>query len=282
MTTLLRMPRRPALRPGLPVARRDDGHLQVGVDPPLRAVLPATPEVRRLLAALRGGRMPDLAHESAATALLRLLDLDLVVEADGHESDRAHFGTGATARLQRRTAGSVGLRGGSGPLLRRARTLLAEAGLRPADRRGPPPTAWLVLSEGEPSRAAVDDLVREGAPHLLVVSRLARVEVGPLVEPGGTACLRCVDAHRAELDPRRHLVVDQAARSVAEGSPQPHDPVLWALGLAWAVRDLARYLEGDRPATWSATVEVGPLEAPASRSWHRHPHCGCAWDGALL
>ena len=49
------LPARPALRPGLRVVRRDDRHLQVGIDPPLRAIVPDEAPVRRLLEDLSAG-----------------------------------------------------------------------------------------------------------------------------------------------------------------------------------------------------------------------------------
>ena len=85
--------------------------------------------------------------------------------------------------------------------------------------------------------------------------------IGPFVEPGRTACLRCVDAHEAEVDPRLPFLVEQAAMATDGG--EPVDPVLDRLALAWAVRDLCRYLEGDEPSTWSATVDLGPTDATA-------------------
>ena len=35
--------------------------------------------------------------------------------------------------------------------------------------------------------------------------------------------------------------------------------------------------EGDRPATWSATLTLGADLALPRRDWPRHPHCGCSW-----
>ncbi|NUR06735.1 MAG: hypothetical protein HOQ45_06990, partial [Nocardioidaceae bacterium] len=61
--------------------------------------------------------------------------------------------------------------------------------------------------------------------------------------------------------------------------PEPVDPLLAALALAWAARDLATYVDGRRPATWSATVTLQPdLSEIETRSWLRHPGCCCTWD----
>ncbi|HET9423257.1 MAG TPA: hypothetical protein VFO49_19115 [Nocardioides sp.] len=276
------LPRRLRWRPGVHVVRRDGDHLQVGVDMPRRVILPDRPGVRALLAEL-----PATADESHASAALRSLRAaGLVLEGGEPGSDspgdpaarraaEAQFGEDAARRLAARADARIGLRAPPGPRAT-ARRLLRGAGLGLA---GPDdlPTAWLVVTAAEPLRSEIDPLVREGAPHLLAVCGAA-ARVGPFVVTGQTACLRCVDAHLAEPDPRRPLVVEQVARATADADDVPVDPTLEVLALAHAVRDLARYAEGDRPATWSATVDIDHA-APAGRQvWERHPHCGCAWD----
>jgi len=65
---------------------------------------------------------------------------------------------------------------------------------------------------------------------------------------------------------------------VSERGRQPVDPILVTLAVAWATRDLASYVDGVRPSTWSSTVtfdaQLGSIE---SRCWMRHPECGCSW-----
>ena len=115
----------------------------------------------------------------------------------------------------------------------------------------------------------------EGAPHLLLSGngRPGGLRLGPFVRPGATACLRCVDAHEAAPDPRRSLVLQQLADLPAARI----DPSLLAWGVAWAAREVLRYVSGAQPATWSATVDLDD-DVPVVRAWERHPHCGCAWD----
>ena len=110
--------------------------------------------------------------------------------------------------------------------------------------------------------ARLDDWMRSGTPHLVVREGPGGPLLGPYVVPGATACLRCVDAHLGEHDPRRALVVEQVATTPPLRPSEP-DPALRALALAWAVRDLAAGAEGGVPATWSATVALGA--APADR-----------------
>jgi hypothetical protein len=97
------------------------------------------------------------------------------------------------------------------------------------------------------------------------------------VAPGLTACLRCVDAHHCDADPRHAMIVEQHPPEPGE----PCDPVLMHLALAWAVRDVVTYVEGQSPATWSASVTVDAGLAIERRDWTRHPRCGCSWGDEL-
>lgn len=277
------------LRPGWFAVRRDDHTLQVGLDAPHRALLPDSPPVRALLHRLTGvgwtPPAPDQPAPDADTtrALTALSGADLLVDPRATRSDAALHGAAALGRAAARSAGSVVVRGPAGQR-RQAQTLLAAAGVRVSGGDGDiddEPLLRLLLHAGEPDRAALAELVREDRPHLLVVAREAQVEVGPLVAPGLTACQRCVDCHRAETDPRRHLLVEQLSRAAAAGAVVPTDPVLWQLALAWAARDVARYLEGEAPATWSTSVAVTVSGVPQAQHWPRHPACGCAWQVGL-
>ena len=57
--------------------------------------------------------------------------------------------------------------------------------------------------------AVSDQLVRTDVPHINVIVREATAVVGPLVLPGSTACLRCLELHRCDRDPA--LATDRRA-----------------------------------------------------------------------
>lgn len=296
------VPDHPRLLPGTGVHRRDATTLQVGLDRP-RVLLPDTPDVRRLLDLLSPGRPAGPraglvaagapADAPARRALRALAAAGLLVDAA--QLDRilagrvpSPAGDGAVAalfcaapasapdRLSARRDAVVGLdAAGDHDLLAR---LLLDSGVGhvvPADGSVEPDLVVLVRSR-PPVRDVVDDLMRGARTHLLVVSEGHEEVVGPLVEPGASACLRCVDAHLADRDPRRPVVLEQALAGVV-GGPVPRDPVLHHLALAWAVRDVLAWVDGGPASTWSATVRLGPAAQPAHEEWRRHPHCGCAW-----
>lgn len=238
------------LRPGLHVVRRDDRHLQVGVDPPWRVVLPDEPGVRRLLGDLADGRPAAPETDAEHRALLALARAGMLADP---------------APPVRRTVAVQA----SGDVADQAVRVLRAAGCEVGD--GP---VALVLSPGEVARSDADAHLRDGRPHLLVAAGARGWTLGPFVVPGAGACLRCVDAHRGEQDPRRALVVDQLAGLASA----PDDPALASVAVAWAVRDVLTHLDGGQPSTWSATIELGPDLRPHRRTWTRHPHCGCSWS----
>jgi hypothetical protein len=250
-------PAPPRLRSGLYVVRRDDRHLQVGLDPPTRLVVPDEPEVRALLADLAAGQATDLRGDTARRLLRDLAGAGML--------DGAPPGPRAPVAVA-----------GTDALVEDADRLLRAAGVPVTEEQGDAAVV-LVLSDGEPARDVVDDQVRAGRAHLVLAGDAAGYRVGPFVRPGETACLRCVDAHRGEHDPRRAMVVEQLA-----GRPlAAPDPVVQTLAVAWAVREVRHYLDGHRPVTWSAEVALLDLPEPRRTTWTRHPHCGCSWADGL-
>lgn len=95
-------------------------------------------------------------------------------------------------------------------LARTVTTLLTETGVGV----GPDGDLLVILSSGEPDRAALADAVRCGVTHLLVVLAGDTVRVGPLVVPGRTPCVGCTDLHRATWDPGWLALLPQFGRTV--------------------------------------------------------------------
>ena len=153
---------------------------------------------------------------------------------------------------------------------------------------GPRPDLVVLAPETRPDPLVVDQLARDGTVHLLVCMRETSVVVGPLVLPGVSACLRCLDLHRRDRDPGWPELVAQlvqveqarAARGRAGPRVQACDTVLATLGAAAAVAHVLAHLAGaeENPAR-DGTVEYSlPYGAPRRRSWRPHPSCGCRWD----
>ncbi|MEA5118706.1 MAG: hypothetical protein VB036_13995 [Propionicimonas sp.] len=206
-----------------------------------------------------------------------------------------------TGRLElgERSATQVGVVG-SGPLadaiaalLRRCAELdvlrLANLHPRPLARRaaGAPLTPvldWNLVAAGwprllvvatdtvEPDRALTDALARAGHCHLVVRLAADRAVVGPLVEPGTTPCLRCLDLVRGAGDPAWPRVLSQLCRA----RHQP-DPVLLTWATATTAGQVRARLAGAVPDLAGRTLEFGgPDHALTTREWQLNPDCGCA------
>ena len=211
------LPRHPRLRPGLRAVRRDSGHLQVGIDPGDRLVLPDDEPARRLLADLQAGRRPAL--DEVGGWCRELVERGFVVDADALDqalhgpvpresvlSAFASAGPSAAARLAARCSARVAV-DATEPWRTVTLRAMTAAGLTvaaPGARR----VAHLLVDPGD---ELLDELVRRSEPHLVVTGMAGRITVGPFVSPGLTACSRCVTAHRCDRDPGHATVREQYA-----------------------------------------------------------------------
>lgn len=138
----------------------------------------------------------------------------------------------------------------------------------------------LVGADAAPLTAGIA-LLGAHRPHLSVVAGADRVVVGPLVLPGRTACLRCLELHRTDRDPGWPGVAAQ----LAAPPPRPRGASgVTGLGAALAALQVAGWLDGRRPpASAGATLTVTlPDGLTTRRAWPRHPRCGCAWLAAAV
>lgn len=278
---------KPVLAPGLRVLRRSRDELQIGIGPRGRVRLADTEPVRRTLGhLLRGEAVPDDQETRPVLDALAPVLVDGAgllasgVSAGDAAAAALHDPAAYAARLEARRRATVsvsGELGGTDP-----RPLLTAAGVRTAGEDVPQgSTVALFLRVGDIDRAELDPLVRSRTAHLLVRIVEGDAVVGPLVEPGRTACLRCIDAHQALADPHaatlalRHAA---ARHDRHDGVAEPVDTALATLAVAWAVRDLVTLVEGGRPAAWSSTVQLSAtLDSVSRAEWRRHPACGCGW-----
>jgi len=118
--------------------------------------------------------------------------------------------------------------------------------------------------------------MREQIPHLAASADEAIGIVGPLVIPGRTACLRCLDLTRTDRDPAWPLILAQLAGRAPD--PLACDAPLAAAVAAQAAAQGLAYI--DRAAAAGA-VTNGTLELFLPewqwrrRTWPRHRDCAC-------
>jgi hypothetical protein len=131
-------------------------------------------------------------------------------------------------------------------------------------------------------------LVAGCVAHLTVVASEAIGVVGPLVVPGQTACLSCVDMARADRDPAWPLILAQVSGQAAH--PPACAAVLAAAvaaqaaaqALAFVDQAAARVPAVAGQGTAAGAVINGTLELVLPgwqwrrRSWAPHPRCRCS------
>jgi hypothetical protein len=152
----------------------------------------------------------------------------------------------------------------------------AVAGRRRGLLAGREPRPDLVVLVGVPDPQVGERLVADGLPHLVAAGIEAIGVVGPLVVPGQTACLRCLDLTRAELDPAWPLILAQLAGRQAD--PPACGAVLTTSVAAQAAAQALLFVDrpGQAGPAWNGTLE---LEMPGwqwrRRTWPLHPDCAC-------
>lgn len=147
--------------------------------------------------------------------------------------------------------------------------------VRTTGPEGTRPDVMVLVEHGVADAHRARVLQSESVVHLSVVVREADVMVGPLVLPGSSACLRCLDLHRTDADDRWPAVAAQLAGTLAPPAVG-EESVLAAISGALAAGQVLAQLDGTGPRTRGAAFEIAlPDAVPRVRAWPVHPECGC-------
>ncbi|SEH03571.1 ThiF family protein [Nonomuraea solani] len=120
----------------------------------------------------------------------------------------------------------------------------------------------------------VNELNSLEIPHLLASAFEGHGTVGPLVLPGDTACLHCLDLTRRDRDPAWPIVTARLG-----GYPPGEiacDATLATVVAAEAVGHALAFLDGRESVVTNGTMDVTPDWRWKRRSWKLHPHCRCS------
>ncbi len=200
-------------------------------------------------------------------------------------------GDGGARALARRRAAVVRIEGDR-RIGRAAARLLNAAGVGqvhfvrpPADDRARPASGGevpdstqpeLIILAGRQPIERLAQLARARVAHLAVMAGEAIGVVGPLVVPGQTACLLCIDYVRAGHDPAWPLILAQIGRKTPE---TPACDVV--LATAVAAQAAAQALTAIEKSPTAAAAANGTLELVLPdwrwrrRTWPAHPACPC-------
>jgi bacteriocin biosynthesis cyclodehydratase domain-containing protein len=306
---------RPALPPSLRRLWRGPRTLQIGRDPARALVLDGVgPAEAAFLGLLDGTRERAVAlleaaavgvPPSEAARLLRLLEGSGLLDDGAGDvtpvrllppADRDRLGpdlacwallrggTAAAARaLARRRAARVAV-AGPGRVASAVVDLLGEAGVGRVAARDPATGDTLAVLCSDDGALVPpelrDRLLLAGVAHLVAETYETLGLVGPLVVPGHSPCLRCLDLHRRDRDPRWPVVAAQLTGPAPV--PVSSDSLLAATVAAHAALAAVAHLDdptAPSPLEGTLTELRLPDGGLRRRRFAAHPACGCAWPG---
>lgn len=268
------------LRPTARPVRRGTGEVQFGLTPERGIVLAGLndqeTELLLSLAETSGtGRDVSLAHRFGVP-LERVEELVTALRGHGLLVDPAAPGSPS------RQIVSVCGRGVVVDQLRRELTATELVGVQDAPTEPPGDDVALAVLCARDA-VALDQGTswqRAGTPHLPVVLRDEEVVIGPLVQPGRSPCLRCLDLHRSDRDrawPRILTQLSSPAHDLMStvDAPATHVAVISSV-VAMIVLEALTSSAGEPPphgVSWQISL---PWPDVRTRVWKVHPHCSCA------
>jgi hypothetical protein len=139
------------------------------------------------------------------------------------------------------------------------------------------PDLVVLLDRSAADAGRADRLVAEDVAHLSIVVRETSIVVGPLVLPGRSPCLRCLDLHRSGRDPQWPVVLAQLLATRQRRRAPLEETALAQSAAALASLQVLGHLDGVVvPAAAGATLEVLlPDGLITRRPWSIHERCGC-------
>ena len=168
---------------------------------------------------------------------------------------------------------------GEGPVADALAATLVAAGvetLTRTDSGGPRPDVHVLVRRDAVDVCEADALLAADRVHLAVVTGGEQLVIGPLVLPGRSPCLRCLDLHRTDRDPAWPHVVAQLVQQAVPG-PLPVETASATLAAGLAALQVLTHLDGQAtPAAVGRTLEIVlPDGLVERRRWTAHPACGC-------
>jgi bacteriocin biosynthesis cyclodehydratase domain-containing protein len=249
-------------------AWRDPFSLQIGVDPARVVLRDVSTAQERMIAALESGvsrsgldmiATSSGASASDAAALLRALKLLIVSDEPVRPAPRVSIaGAGQTVE---RIAGMLALAGVDVSVSTTVTDDRCDLGV--------------VVGHYVLDPESYGFWLRRDLPHLPVVFGDDSVMIGPMVEPGNSPCLYCLEHHRRDSDASWSAIASQLWGRHARSET----PLASAEVATRVTRLVLGRLEFGRAAGRTMSARSFQLAADTGevtrREWMPHPDCGC-------
>jgi bacteriocin biosynthesis cyclodehydratase domain-containing protein len=256
------------LDPRVPVVWRSPTSLQLGVDEPVCVLDQTTSAVERMLAALAVG-IPEsglrlIGREAGAVET----ELDCFIASVHPALLAEHQAIAPPAALSRVVVDGIG------PTAERIRLMLRCFGVTVVDsatrsRRRATIAVLVGQYAIEPDRYS--SWLSRDVPHLPIIFGDRSIRIGPLIEPGFSACLRCLDLVHTDADPAWPVLASQL---VGRSAPTETELAAWQTALE-AVRLVLERLDGDRSQAGVSTHIDTSTGSVTAVTHLPHEDCGC-------
>ncbi|CAM3392984.1 hypothetical protein [Stackebrandtia soli] len=137
-----------------------------------------------------------------------------------------------------------------------------------ADHRHGIPTFSIVVNASQPPSLTAKAHRRRGLPHLVVDSLEGSVYIGPLVVPGRTPCIHCVELHCRDEHP------EWSRARFGEAPDTTVEAALEALAVAVTTTLALQHIDGE-VVDGPTTLRMRPSMSMRRREWPVHPLCRC-------
>lgn len=274
------------LDPRFPLCWESTDTLRIGFETARVRLHEPTPQEQRFISKLGSGVMVhELAgvakkcglSEADQRALLRRLERVLVRVPASNAASRK-----ASARRSSRTEPAIRVLG-DGEFAAELHKHLARAGVSVALSTAPPdesadsvsPAFTIVLERFFGSATTPHVLFSNGVPHFPICLTDDSLFAGPLVPPGGSPCLACVELHRIDAMPLIAVLAAQLV-TVTPAAETPRCAELAASLALLAFRQWRAEAPGAAAARLRFPVHEGtPVFAPTAETIAPHPECSC-------
>ncbi len=252
------------LDPRFSIVWRDPFSMQFGTDPPRVVLREVSAAEERLIAALGLG---------ISRTGLRMTAISCDIGEREVESLLRRLGPVLVHPRAQRPPHTVAI-AGVGPTVERIADTLVSAGVRAevgASVPHSPCDFGIAVGHHVLDPESYGFWLRRDVPHLSVVFGDDAVSIGPLVEPGVTACLYCLEHHRRDADGSWAAIAAQLW-----GRHAASETLLSSIETtARVVRLALARLAGERART-ATTVRIAADSGQTTvREWLPHPECGC-------
>jgi len=153
--------------------------------------------------------------------------------------------------------------------VKRLNEIRNEYALFPEEKSAPEKINLIICVE-RPSQEVAQYWMSEGIAFIVInAENAAEISIGPLIRPGNSPCLRCVEL--AEKDKGPILISNNQVPELSS--------IMSTFTAAMIAAEVSKFAMTGTSVLYATTLRYSQhhLSEPQIERWQTHPNCGCAW-----